>query len=443
MKAPPIRARAAVAPAIKVAVAAALVVACLYVAVVALLVALVAHRLTTETDHRLASQLATLKEEAQAERLTSRHFGDADDAPVYAWLVAADGTVTASSVGAPQLPSSLVARTGGFPRSAHIGTAEFRVDATSLDTGGRLLVAESLAQERHVRGLLLLTALLVSPVLIGGVFVGALIIGRRASKPIEQARRRQLEFTADASHELRTPLTVIDAEVSLALSTARSAPAYRESLERVAAETNRLRRIVEDLLWLARFDSQPPPPREELVELPTLVSRCAKRFVPVAAARGIDLRVVVPDEPDALIAAPPDWVDRLTGVLIDNAIRYAGANAHVEVEVTTPPGHVGLQVSDDGPGIPEEQQARLFDRFHRMDTAAGESGAGLGLAIGDAVVRSTGGRWSVGASALGGARMSVTWPRAFAGRRSARLDQLPPPDHPNDQRAPQEELSAD
>ncbi len=435
----PIRARAALAPAIKVAVAAALVVAGLYVAVVALLVALVTHRLTTETDHRLAVQLATLKEEAQAERLTSHHFGDADDAPVYAWLVAANGTVTTSSVGAPQLPASLVERTGGFPRSAHVGTAEFRVDAASLTTGGRLFVAESLAQERHVRGLLLLTALLVSPVLVGGVFVGALIIGRRASKPIEQARRRQLEFTADASHELRTPLTVIDAEVNLALSTDRSAPAYRESLERVAAESSRLRRIVEDLLWLARFDSQPPPPREELVDLPTLVGRCAQRFVPVAGARGIELRVVVPDEPDALVAAPPEWVDRLTGVLIDNALRYAGPNAHVEVEVKTPPGHVVLEVSDDGPGIPHAQRARLFDRFHRVDTAAGESGAGLGLAIGDAVVRSTGGRWTVGESKLGGARMSVTWPRAFTGRRLARIDQLPIREEP----AAHEELSAD
>jgi signal transduction histidine kinase len=427
----------------KVAVAAALVVACLYVAVVALLVTLVAHRLTSETDHRLALQLATGREHASAQRLTSQSFGDSDDAPVYIWLVAADGAVTTSSADAPALPSKLATRVNGFPRNARIGAADFRVDAAAVSNGGRLFVAESLAQERHVRDLLLLTALIVSPVLIGGVFAGALVIGRRASRPIEQARRQQLEFTADASHELRTPLTVIDAEVNLALSANRSAPAYRESLERVAAESKRLRRIVEDLLWLARFDSQPPPPREELVDLPTLVSRCAQRFVAVAAARGVDLRVVVRDEPGALIAAPPEWVDRLTGVLIDNAIRHAGSNAHVEVEVTTLPGHVSLAVSDDGPGIPQGQQARLFDRFHRMNINAGESGAGLGLAIGDAVVRSTGGRWSVGSSALGGARMSVSWPRSFAGRRSARLDHSATPDQPRDQSVAPAELPGD
>jgi len=412
--------RAPLAPAIKVAVAATLVVALLYVAVVALLVTLVSHRLTAETDHRLSQQLSVLVRHPQAPGLTSENFGDADDAPVYAWRVSADNATTTSSAGAPTLPERVVARKGGFPRSFHLGSAEFRIDAATLPDGTRLFVGESLAQEGHVRHLLLLTALLVSPVLIGGVFVGALVVGRRASKPIEQARRRQLEFTADASHELRTPLTVIDAEVNLALSAQRSAAAYRDSLERIAEESDRLRRIVEDLLWLARFDSQPPPPSEELVDVPTLVDRCARRFVSVAELRGVELRVDLTDDPAALIAAPPEWVDRLTGVLLDNAIRYAGSGGHVEVSVSAPPGHVVLAVSDDGPGVPEDQRPRLFDRFHRTPISVGESGAGLGLAIGDAVVRSTAGRWTVGRSRLGGALMSVTWAQALGGRRSPR-----------------------
>jgi signal transduction histidine kinase len=420
MRTPRIAGRAVVAPAIKVAVAATLVVAALYVAVVALLVALVSHRLTAETDHRLSQQLSALVRHPQAPRLTSENFGDADDAPVYVWRVSADNATTTSSAGAPTLPTRVVERKSGYPRSLHLGTAEFRIDVATLPDGTRLFVGESLAQEGHVRQLLLLTALVVSPVLIGGVFVGALVVGRRASRPIEQARRRQLEFTADASHELRTPLTVIDAEVSLALSAKRSAAAYRDSLERVADETDRLRRIVEDLLWLARFDSQPPPPSEELVDVPTLVGRCAQRFVSVAELRGVELRVELTGHPGALIAAPPEWVDRLTGVLLDNAIRYAGSGGHVEVCVSAPSGNVVLAVSDDGPGVPEDQRPRLFDRFHRMQTSVGEPGAGLGLAIGDAVVRSTAGRWTVGRSRLGGALMSVTWAQALAGRRSTR-----------------------
>jgi signal transduction histidine kinase len=352
---------------------------------------------------------------------------------VYVWRISGSGAVTSSSVGAPTLPEALTSRVNGFPRSAHLGAADFRFDLASLPDGSRLLVGQSLAQERHVRHLLVLAALVVSPVLIGGVFVGALIIGRRASRPIENARKRQLEFIADASHELRTPLTVIDAEVSLALNADRSALAYRESLERVAGETDRLRTIVEDLLWLARFDSQPPPPNEELVDLPTLASRCAQRFVPVAGVRGVELRVQLADESEALIAAPPDWVDRLVGVLLDNATRYVARGGCVDVEVVARQGHVVLVVSDNGPGIPADERARLFDRFHRLDTAAGQTGAGLGLAIADAVVRSTKGRWDVGESSSGGARMSVAWPRVAVGRRS--------PSDGHD--APREELSTD
>ena len=90
------------------------------------------------------------------------------------------------------------------------------------------------------------------------MFFGALAIGLMASRPIEQARRRQLEFTADASHELRTPLTVIEAEVGLALSAPRDSESYQGPSSGSATESKRLRHIVEDLLFLARFDSSPP-----------------------------------------------------------------------------------------------------------------------------------------------------------------------------------------
>ena len=80
--------------------------------------------------------------------------------------------------------------------------------------------------------------------------------------------------------------------------------------------------------------------------------------------------------------------------------------------VTRDGPRVTLTVDDSGPGIPPEEQAKIFDRFHRVNAEA--SGAGLGLAIGDAIVRSTGGRWSVAASPAGGARFAVSWPRALA-----------------------------
>lgn len=257
--------------------------------------------------------------------------------------------------------------------------------------------------------LLYLVGHLAFPALLALVFLGALAIAVRAVVPVEEARRRQLAFTADASHELRTPLSVLEAEVSLARSSPRDAAHYEEVLTRVAHETGRLTRIVEDLLWLARFDAQPPPPRSEPIDLGTIAEGCRARFAAVARRRGVDLSVVQGAGP-VRIAAPPEWIDRLAGVLVDNACRYAPEGGTVRVVVGTEGGQALLAVEDDGPGIPPDAREHLFDRFARASDAPG--GHGLGLAIADSVVRGTSGRWHVGTAPAGGARMAVTWPGA-------------------------------
>jgi signal transduction histidine kinase len=281
--------------------------------------------------------------------------------------------------------------------------------AVATDGTGSLVAAESLAELVHLRGVLFDVEALAFPVLLAIVFLGSLAIAARAVVPVEEARRRQLAFTADASHELRTPLSVLEAEVSLARSAPRDADHYEDVLSRVAHETARLGRIVEDLLWLARFDAQPPPPRSQPIDLATIAAACRARFDAVARTRGIELTLTEPSRP-ARVAAPPEWIDRLAGVLVDNACRYAPDGGHVRVVVAAEGGQALLAVEDDGPGIPEEGRAELFDRFHRASDAPG--GHGLGLAIADSVVRRTGGRWQVGTAALGGARMQVSWPLA-------------------------------
>ena len=134
----------------------------------------------------------------------------------------------------------------------------------------------------------------MGPVLLLAMFAGSLIIGLRALSPVEQSRRRQLEFTADASHELRTPLSVISAEIGIALSAPRPAADYQAALLRIGDESQRLRRIVEDLLWLARFDSEPPPPGAEPLDLCTITRQCADRFQAVAHSQSLDISVTAP-----------------------------------------------------------------------------------------------------------------------------------------------------
>ena len=263
----------------------------------------------------------------------------------------------------------------------------------------------------HVQAVLATAEVIAGPVLLLAVFLGALAIGLQASCPVEEARLRQLEFTADASHELRTPLSVIQAEVSLALRRAdRSSAEYRGALERVGGEGDRLRTIVEDLLWLARFDSEPVAPEREPVDLVVVARLRADRFAAVAQGRDIQLSVRGEGPVPARVDAPTPWIDRLTAVLVDNACRYTHRGGDVLVTAATHGQRVSLVVEDSGPGIAPEERGRLFDRFRRATDEG--SGSGLGLAIADAVVRSTGGRWSVGESRWGGARMEVSWHRS-------------------------------
>jgi signal transduction histidine kinase len=402
-------------PAAKVAAGATAVIAVVYVIAVIVLNMLVAAHLNEQCNARLAARLTAAAHDPSlvTAPVVSAGIGkvpdyDSDTAPVFLWAVTAAGTVSAHTPGAPALPAGLIAAHAahdsvGF--AAQLGpTAAFRL--TLVPHGGGWLVAgESRAGDSHTERLVLSATVIAAPFVLLAMFFGALVVGLRALAPVEQSRRRQLEFTADASHELRTPLSVIRAEADVALSTPREAAEYRDALTRIQGESSRLRQLVDDMLWLARFDSRPPPPRDEPLDLAILAQACADRFRSVGPAVTADVGA----EP-ALISAPPEWIDRLVGVLLDNASRYAGPDGQVRIRVRVHGTRVSLTVEDSGPGIPEAERPHLFDRFHRATEHS--SGAGLGLAIGDSIVRSTGGKWQVGDSPLGGARMTVFWRHA-------------------------------
>jgi signal transduction histidine kinase len=293
--------------------------------------------------------------------------------------------------------------------SARLGGRDFELEA-ALVGATWIVVGQSLAATNHIGSDLIALEAIAGPVLLLAVFGGTMVIGVKAAGPVELSRRRQLEFTADASHELRTPLSVIEAEVSLGLRGRRSVDEYRDTMGRVRRETLRLRHIVDDLLWLSRFDAEPPPPGDEPVDLAAIATSCVDRFEGIAQQRGISLSVRTQGQGQPWINAPPEWVDRLTAVLVDNACRYAGEGGVVVIKIEAEGNRVRLAVEDDGPGIAAEERGALFDRFHRATDES--NGAGLGLAIGDAVVRATGGEWHVGTAALGGARMEVCWHRS-------------------------------
>ena len=301
------------------------------------------------------------------------------------------------------------------PTNATVGGRDFRLRGLALNQG-RLIAGTTAEQVRTALSTLLVIEAILGPLGLVILYGAAWVIGRSAAAPVERARRRQLEFTADASHELRTPLSVIEAEVGLALSVKRSATGYRDALERIAGESKRLRDIVEDLLWLARLDSLPAAPPSEAVDVANLATVCANRFSAIGARRGITVSVTEHGASPAVVFAPAEWLDRLVSVLVDNACRYSNDGGRVDVTVSTVGETVLLVVDDSGPGISDQDRERIFERFHRASEVPG--GAGLGLSIAEAVVRATGGNLKVASAPSGGARIAVSWPRH--GRHDAR-----------------------
>jgi signal transduction histidine kinase len=399
------------AHAARIALAASLLIGIVYAGCVIVLDRVVSARLVAAVDERLRERLVDVRQTSPAAAVARINDDDDDDLdapPLYLWLATPGKAALALTTGAPALPA-VSTLAGRGPLTARLVPGAFRLDIVRY--GGKLVIAgQSLAEQDHIEGVLAAGEALAAPVLVLAVFIGSLIIGLRALSPVEQSRRRQLEFTADASHELRTPLSVISAETAIALNAPRKAADYRSALVRVQGESERLRRIVADLLWLARFDSHPPPPGNEPLDLATIAAGCADRFHAVARSQAIDIVVAGAGPEPAWISAPAEWIDRLAGVLIDNACRYAGPGGRVAIRVGQRASRVTLTVEDSGPGIPAQDRGRLFDRFHRATAQGG--GAGLGLAIADSIVRSTGGQWRIGDSPLGGALFGISWRRA-------------------------------
>jgi signal transduction histidine kinase len=397
---------------IRVALAATGVVAVAYLVVSAVVVLFATSTLTGQIDGRLTQSFTRLPPgggpSGGGPADPGRDPGRPYDAPFLAWTIRADGIAVTTST-TPDLPVALYRVSS--PQTATIGGTPFRVAGQQVGDS-YVVVAQAMNQVTDAQGTIILGELFIAPILFGLVFGGAVVVGRRVAAPIEAARHRQLEFTADASHELRTPLSVIEAHTSLALAQERDVAWYRNAFTKVERESKRMRRLLEDMLWLARFDAAQAPAVAGPLDLGVLTTQAADRFTVVAETRHLALGVHLLAE-RVVIAAPAELVDRLVGVLLDNACKYSPDGGSVDVTVGVEGGRAFIAVDDSGPGIAEEDRARIFDRFHRaVSTAGGAGGAGLGLAIGDAIVRATNGRWGLGTSPVGGARFTVSWSRA-------------------------------
>ncbi|HST39875.1 MAG TPA: ATP-binding protein [Conexibacter sp.] len=201
------------------------------------------------------------------------------------------------------------------------------------------------------------------------------------------ALRRERRFVADASHELRTPLSILKAELELAARPGRSAEELRATVLSAGEESDRLTRLAEDLLVLARADRDGLPLRARRLDAGDLLRTVRDRFAPRAAAAG---RALEADAPAGLtLSADPLRIEQALGNLLDNALTHGAGTVHLTA-VKTAAG-TRLLVTDDGPGMSAEFAGSAFERFTRGDQARGRGGAGLGLAIVGAIAAAHGG----------------------------------------------------
>lgn len=272
-----------------------------------------------------------------------------------------------------------------------------------------LLVAAPLSdvtrEQREVR-----EAMVVGiPIALAIAAAGGLYLASIGLRPITDALRTQRQFMADASHELRTPVSIVRVSADVALSRDhREEGEYREALAIVVGQAQRLGRLVDDMLVLARADAGGVALRAVDLYFDELVADCRRAVGVLAAERGVTIHLT--GATDVSVRGDEDLIRRLVLNLLQNAVQHSPAGGDVEMELTREPGRVRLRISDRGPGIPTADQTRIFDRFVQLDASRHGRGTGLGLPIARWVAEAHRGTLVLEASGRGGSTFTVVLP---------------------------------
>jgi heavy metal sensor kinase len=302
--------------------------------------------------------------------------------------------------------------------------------------GGRVVhlvqVAMPLEPVERARSRFLLILLGLAPLAIGAASAGGWFLARRALAPLDAmvgtARRIEAEdlsrriettgsgdeldrlagvlnemlgrlessfaavrqFSADAAHELRTPLTILMGEIEVALRSVQSGEEDRRVLASSLEEVNRLARLVDDLLFLARADAAAEGPALARVDLAAVLDEVTPAVQALAEAGGV--RLAVDRDGPLWVNGNAPMLFRLVFNLGENAVKYTPRGGAVTMRAGRVDGAAQLEVRDSGPGIPAAEQDRVFDRFYRADRARERGGAGLGLALVRSILTMHGGQ---------------------------------------------------
>jgi heavy metal sensor kinase len=227
---------------------------------------------------------------------------------------------------------------------------------------------------------------------------------------LRAGRERERRFLADGAHELRTPLAVMRSELDVALMSPDLDGDARRAMESTREEVERMARLADDLLTLARIDEGKLDLLLEPVDLRDLASSVARRIEFLAATKKV--RILITGEP-TIVPGDRHRLEQVVANLLINAIEHSPEGAAVEVDTGATEGGVRLSVRDRGPGIPPESLPFVFQRFYRRETARtgdGPRGSGLGLAICKEIVESHGGRIWINSDRAAGSTFTFELP---------------------------------
>jgi two-component system, OmpR family, sensor histidine kinase CiaH len=302
---------------------------------------------------------------------------------------------TKSSKGEPQRIYAFAVTVNGTPGVVQIGRSTEPEEA-------------ALSQLRIV--LLAVLAVSIVPAVGGGY-----LLSGRALRPIKTAMDSQRTFIADASHELRTPVAVVrtNAELlkrHLGPDTGHTAASDQVALDDILSESDRLGRMVDQMLTLAEADAGQRTVLSSEISLNELIDEVARSMRSIAETRQMLLETRLTD--DVSVNGDPGRLRELVSVLLDNAVKYADAGGRVEVALRKEHRKAIIEVSNNGPGIPRDALPHVFDRFYRVDEARSREsgGTGLGLAIARHIVDAHGGTINIESSASGGTKVTVELP---------------------------------
>lgn len=259
---------------------------------------------------------------------------------------------------------------------------------------------------------LVVTSLLVGAGGLACFFVISLFLSSLALRPVKKAWEQQRQFVADASHELRTPLTVILTNSGILLShREETVGSQLKWVEYIQAEAQRMKGLVEDLLFLAKNDdARAVQPVFQSISLSELVLGCLLPFESVAFESGVTLDSGI--DPGLMLTGDGEYLRRLVVILLDNACKYAGSGGTVKLTLNRCQDGIVLAVHNTGEPIPAEYLPRLFERFYRTDGGRARStgGFGLGLAIAKSIADTHYAAISVVSTAQNGTTFTVKFP---------------------------------